>query len=121
MRLQNQNRSGYALGDLLQATAWGGRSLTSWLAVTLRGVRTIQGTIGGQFDGPQMQMGPMDFPWNYGGRYWDVGLGLSFAVPGRAAQGDRINLEWLEPVGDTVNGYQLERSGSLSLNWRMMF
>jgi hypothetical protein len=120
-RLQSANRSGYALGDLFQATAWTGRSLTDWLAVTVRGLRTIQDAIDGQFNGPQMLMGPPDFPGNYGGRFSDLGLGLSFAVPGRAAHGDRINLEWLQPIGDSVNGYQLERSGSLSLNWRMMF
>ena len=63
----------------------------------------------------------MDSPASYGGEFWDVGVGLSMAVPGRVAQGDRINIEWLQPVIDDVNGYQLERDGSFSLSWTIGF
>jgi hypothetical protein len=120
VRLQEENRSGYALGDLLQTSAWLGYGFNDWVAASLRGVYTVQGGIEGRYNAPSMQMGPMDFPSNYGGRFADVGVGLSFAVPGRKAAGDRIGIEWLEPVGDDVNGYQLERAGSLSVSWHIM-
>lgn len=121
VRMQEDNESGYALGDLLQSSAWAGYSAAPWVAFSLRTTYTAQGEIEGRFNGPQMQMGPMDFPENYGGRFVDLGLGVSFAVPGRLAAGDRIAIEWVEPVYDDFNGYQLERSSGLSVHWSIMF
>ena len=121
IRGDGPNDSGYTLGDVFQATTWVGRNLASWLSASVRGVYTKQDDIDGQFDPPQPVTGPMDSPASYGGEFWDVGLGLSVAVPGRAATGDRINIEWLQPVTDDVNGYQLERDGSFSLTWTIGF
>ena len=120
-RTIDQNDSGYALGNLFQGTAWGGFRFTDWLSASLRGVYTNQAAITGQFNGPQMQMGPQDFPQNYGGKFWDVGLGLSAALPGRVPQGDRISFEWLQPVSQDVNGYQLERTGTAWLSLSFSF
>ncbi len=30
-------------------------------------------------------------------------------------------VEWLEPVEDNVNGFQLEREGTLSVSWSVKF
>ncbi|NOU23556.1 MAG: DUF3570 domain-containing protein [Methyloglobulus sp.] len=49
-RLEDRNKSGYALGDLFQGTAWGSHSLTDWLSVSVRGVYTWQGTINHQYN-----------------------------------------------------------------------
>jgi len=118
-RLQSNNQSGYALGDVVQSTAWGGLQLAQWLAGTVRAIYTRQGAIRGQYNGPQTIVSPADVPANYGGRYWDVGIGLSAALPGRA--GNRIGFEWLQPVRDDVNGYQLERNGTAWLNLNFVF
>jgi hypothetical protein len=120
-RANSENASGYSLGDLFQGTAWAGLRFTDWLSASVRGVYTVQGAINGQYDGPHLTMGPQDFPDNYGGRFWDVGLGLSAALPGRIPQGDRISFEWLQPVKQNVNGYQLERSGSAWLSLSLVF
>jgi hypothetical protein len=48
-RLEAQNQSGYALGDIFQSTAWGGYNLTHWLTASVRGVYTWQGAIKGEF------------------------------------------------------------------------
>ena len=63
----------------------------------------------------------MDYPNNYGGKYWDVGFGLSAVVPSGDLAGNRVSVEWLQPIQDDVNGYQLERDGSLSATWSLMF
>lgn len=63
----------------------------------------------------------MDYPANYGGKYWDVGFGLSAVVPSGDLAGNRISVEWLQPVEDDVNGYQLERDGALSATWNVTF
>jgi Protein of unknown function (DUF3570) len=121
VRMEGQNESGYALGDLFQATAWGSYSLTDWLTASVRGVYTLQGRIKGQFNDQINQFGPMDYPTNYGGKYWDVGFGLSAVVPSGDLAGNRVSVEWLQPVEDDVNGYQLERDGALSATWSVAF
>jgi Protein of unknown function (DUF3570) len=121
VRMEDQNESGYALGDIFQATAWGSYNLTNWLTASVRGVYTLQGKINGQFNGLINQFGPTDYPGNYGGKYWDVGFGLSAVVPSGDLAGNRFSVEWLQPVEDDVNGFQLERDGALSATWNMTF
>ncbi|MCX7096927.1 MAG: DUF3570 domain-containing protein [Methylococcales bacterium] len=70
---------------------------------------------------PYVVSGPMDLPYNYGGRYWDVGFGLNAVVLSGDLQGNSLSFEWLQPVSDDVNGYQLERQGALSVNWDYAF
>jgi Protein of unknown function (DUF3570) len=138
VRMEDKNKSGYALGDLFQATAWGSYNLTQWLTASLRGVYTVQGGIKGQYVGANsnstnsfynldgsttsiLKFGPQDYPSSYGGKYWDVGFGLSAMVPSGDFAGNRVSVEWLQPVEDDVNGYQLERDGALSATWSMAF
>jgi hypothetical protein len=121
VRTGGTNQSGYRLGNIGQGTTWLGFQWSEDLAFTARAVRTVQGPISGRFSGAVMQMGPSDFPGNYGGRYWDVGLGLSFRIPGLMGPSDRIGVEWLAPFRDDVRGYQLDRRGTLSVNWMLMF
>ncbi len=135
LRMENTNKSGYALGDIFQATAWGGYQLTPWLTATVRGLYTTQSGISGEYpdvnsddsgnpninlDGSPtsiIKFGPMDYPKNYGGKFWDVGFGLSAAVPSGAFAGNTLSVEWLQPVYTNVNGYQLDRDGALSFTW----
>lgn len=120
-RLEDENESGFAFGDIFQATAWGSYSVLDWLSASVRGVYTTQGEIDGEFDGPHEDSIPLDFPANYGGQYWDVGFGLSAVVPIGDFKGNRLSVEWLEPVEDNVNGFQLEREGTLSVSWSVKF
>ena len=116
-RLQDSNASGYALGDIFQSTAWGSYSLLNWLSTSIRGVYTVQGTIKGAYNGTYNPVGPIDYTSNYGGRYWDVGFGVNAFVPSGRLQGNTLSFEWLQPVHDDVNGYQLPRTGALSFTW----
>jgi len=111
--MEDQNESGYALGNIFQTTAWGNYNLTNWLTASLRGVYTLQGSVKGQFNGLINQLAD-GLPSNYGGKYWDIGFGLSAAVPSGDLAGNRISVEWLQPLEDNVNGYQLERNGPCS-------
>lgn len=120
-RLQDKNESGYALGDLFQTSVWGGYNLTSWLSTTVRGIYTVQGSIRGDFNKFNGRGGPMDFPKNHGGRFWDLGLGVSAYVPSGDLAGNRLSFEWIQPLKDDVNGFQLERDGALSASWSYAF
>lgn len=121
IRMEDKNRSGYALGDSFQSTAWGNYAINHWLTASLRGVYTLQGAIRGEYNGLINRLGPVDFPGNYGGQYWDIGLGLSAVVPSGDLAGNRLSVEWLQPLTDRVNGYQPERDGALSATWSIAF
>lgn len=121
VRMENRNPSGFAFGDILQSTAWGGYSVNEWLTATVRGVYTVQGTIKNAFDGTHPTDAPVDHAANYGGRYWDIGFGLNASIPRGNLAGNQFGFEWLQPVSDDVNGYQLERSGALAASWQIAF
>ncbi|TAL51423.1 MAG: hypothetical protein EPN89_03530, partial [Methylovulum sp.] len=132
-RLEDNNETGFALGDVFQSTAWGGYNLTHWLSASIRGLYTEQGAISGRFnptpgvvDGKLVknvnpQSGPMDYPGSYGGRYWDIGFGINAVVPSGELAGNSLGVEWLQPVETDVNGYQLDREGALSATWSVAF
>jgi hypothetical protein len=138
IRLENKNKSGYALGDIFQGSVWGGYQWTNWLATTARGVYTSQGKIQGQFptiyvDGydengnpavlpyVNQHIGPFDFPGNYGGQFVDVGFGVNVTIPSGAFQGNTLKFEWLQPVHTDYNGYQLDRDYALNFTWSVGF
>ena len=81
----------------------------------------VQGGIKGQYSGLINQYGPTDYPTNYGGKYWDIGFGMSAMVPSGDFAGNRVSVEWLQPLQDNVNGYQLERVGTLAASWGFSF
>ncbi len=143
-RLQSRNSAGYAPGDSFQATAWGGYKLFDWLSGSLRATHTIQGSASGAFgthlapqivgykyvgnelvavyrdeEQPNAISGPMDMPSSLGGRYWDLGFGLSAMIPNGPMAGNRLSVEWTQPLHDHVNGYQLRRQETLSVSWSL--
>ena len=120
VRMQSRNASGYALGNVVQATAWAGFASEQGFSATLRGAYTQQGAIRGQYNGTYYALSPVDYPANYGGRFWDLGFGASYAFKGALA-GNQLSLEWLQPVGDNFNGYQLERRGTFYASWQYGF
>ncbi|GAB6141041.1 hypothetical protein JCM14076_17700 [Methylosoma difficile] len=65
--------------------------------------------------------GSMDAPTSYGGRYFDVGFGLNATIPNGSLAGNRLSVEWLQPVHTDVNGYQLDRDGTLNFTWAYGF
>lgn len=144
--VSGKNEAGYSLGAMAQATVWGAYNIFNWLSASVRGVGTEEGAIEGSFKAhvtptpngfkivngepvpvysydlePQTELGPMDLPASYGGRFADVGFGLSAVVGGGAFAGDRLGVEWLTPVKQDVNGYQLRRTGTLSVVWNTQF
>jgi Protein of unknown function (DUF3570) len=121
VRMEDKNKSGYALGDMLQATAWGTYNVLNWLSASVRGAYTLQGGLNGQFNGLVNQFGPMDYAQNHGGKYWDVGFGLNAMIHNGDFAGNHFSVEWVQPMEDNVNGYQLDREGTLNATWGIMF
>ena len=120
-RMESHNKAGFAFGDIFQATAWGSYSWTNWLATSVRGVYTLEGALQGAYRGAYHQIGSMDYGQNYGGRFVDVGFGLNVSMPSGSLQGNRLGFEWLQPVHNDANGYQLPRNGALAATWSYAF
>ncbi len=121
VRMESEGPTGYALGDELQLTSWAGIDVTHWLATTLRGLYTQQGRISGRYDQLSTLRTPADYPNNAGGRFFDLGIGLAVTVPRGSFEGMQLSLEWIQPLAEDWNGYQLERTGSLAASWGMSF
>ncbi|MDD2758805.1 MAG: DUF3570 domain-containing protein [Methylomonas sp.] len=121
VRMEKANESGFTFGDMIQSTAWGAYNVLDWLSASVRGVYTVQGAVKGAYNGTYNQLGPVDYTSSYGGRYWDAGFGINVSVPHGSLQGNNLSFEWLQPVSDDVNGYQLRREGALSATWSYAF
>lgn len=134
-RAGQRNAAGYAFGSRLETSTWVGVDPLPGVTFTLRGLMTLQGKVRGRFDGqvehdlasgsatltPNAIAGPMDNRDSYGGRYYDLGVGVSASLPRDWLGGGRVSCEWLEPVSHAVNGYQVARDGALNVSWSMMF
>jgi hypothetical protein len=119
--LDGPNESGFAFGNLFQATAWGGYQLQDWLSGTVHAVYTLQDAIDGQYPAPFVPSGPMDMPGSYGGQFLDIGIGLTAMVQSGDFAGNHFGVEWLQPAYNDYNGYQLERTGTLFATWSLAF
>lgn len=135
LRLQKQNYMHWRYGDIAQGSAWGGYQWNSWLSNTLRVLYTKQGVISdysqhdavsnltlmeGQGMGGMYKMSDI-YPQNYGGTFVDLGLGLTMTIPKGTFAGNRLSVEWLQPMSTNFSGYQLERIGTLAVQWGYMF
>jgi hypothetical protein len=128
-RMQTKNKLGYALGDEIEGSVWGGYQALDWLSFSVRNIYKAQDKISGQYnrvvppeDPPvEAQPTPLENPDNYGGQFWDIGLGINFTVPRGEFAGHSLSVEWLQPVIHDFNGIQLERDGALSVSWGYMF
>jgi hypothetical protein len=121
-RMQNQNSQGYVLGDILQGSVWAGYQFNNWLSATVRGLYTQQGKIkvlNSNSLNCQLMMTDC-YAANTGGTFGDVGFGMTLAPSGRLS-GNTLSAEWLQPVYTQYNGYQLDRTGTLSVTWNYGF
>jgi hypothetical protein len=131
--LESRNSANFTFGDIFQGSVWGGYQWTDWLTTTLRGVYTTQGAIRGQYlpvidastTPPKVyeptHVGTFDQTTNYGGKYWDLGLGINVNIPHGAFADNSLKFEWLQPIHTDYNGYQLDRDYTLNFTWSYGF
>ncbi|MEQ1557668.1 MAG: DUF3570 domain-containing protein [Methyloglobulus sp.] len=132
-RLESRNSAGFAFGDSFQGSVWGGYQWTNWLTTTVRGIYATQGSIRGEYPAvyyanrkpPQefklIHVGPFDKTNNYGGKFWDLGLGVNINIPHGTFAGNSLKFEWLQPVHTDYNGYQLDRDYTFNFTWSYGF
>lgn len=116
-----RNADGYALGDRWQAQGWVARRLSTQLAATLRASHAVEGAVQGERSGAPPGQTPPDRPANLGGRFTELGLGLTLDGLTGPHRGTTLGVELVLPVRTHLNGYQLTRRGSLALSWGQHF
>ena len=60
VRLEDENESGYRLGDVFQATAWDSYRFADWISTSVRGLYTEQSEIEGHYNGGHSHSSPPD-------------------------------------------------------------
>ncbi|MES2626289.1 MAG: DUF3570 domain-containing protein [Pseudomonadota bacterium] len=115
-RLEEKNSSGYRLGDVVEVSGWLGHALNTWLSGSLRTVWSRKGKLQDDFTVYNSRSSPMDFPANQGGRFMDLGLGLTVNLAG-----NDVSIEWLQPMYENYEGIQLERDSTIAASWRYGF
>lgn len=119
--LEQENSAGFSFGDVFQSTAWASYGVSDWLSASVRAAHLAQSSVTGEYNGPHAESSPADLPYNYGGRFTDVGVGLTATATDGDLKGNSLGIEWLVPVSDFVYGYQQERKGTLFASWSIAF
>ena len=91
------------------------------VSVSLHGTHSHEGRIRGTMQDPFTPISTVDHAANYGGTYQDIGIGIDIDLRAGGVPLGRVGLEWQQPVGQDVNGYQLAREGSLLARWERAF
>lgn len=63
---------------------------------------------------PHVVASPDDLPGNHGGNQVDAGLDVTLHAASGPFKGDRLSVEWLEPISTDLNGYQLRRAATIN-------
>lgn len=116
LRGEDSNEVGFAFGDRYHLTTWGAWRLVPSTSVSLRLQYNKEGDIDGHFNGPHNHSSPADLQENYGGEWTELGLGVNTAIQSGTLGGLRIAMEYMLPVRENYNGYQLGRQEGLNLN-----
>lgn len=116
VRLESENKSGYALGDWYQATGWTAVRVADWISLSGRLAWETQDSIGGHYNGPHRHSNPADIQANYGGTFVDFGLGANTIITSGNFTGVRFELEWVTRVREDYNGFQLGLDNGIYAN-----
>lgn len=115
-----ENKKDYALGDRLDATAWGAWDWFNWISTSARADWQSWGNIDGANPALDPEMMPCADPKLQGGDRLDLLLGLNFYVPEGPTliKGQRLFAEFGLPVYQNLDGPQLETDWVLWLGWQ---
>lgn len=117
-RLQESGPSGFARGDVFEATAWGAWRFGQSLSVSGRVAFATEGDIEGHFDGAHSHAAPPDFQANYGGETGEIFLGINWLWTSGVLRGQRLALEVGAPVYQRLNGVGMKRESAAMIGWQ---
>jgi len=120
-RTDDDNASGYALGDKARATGWLSLLLGSDVGATARLEYEHEGAILGHYNGPHGHSTPADIQGNYGGDVISAGLGFNWLLPTGTARRPQLGVEVGVPLYQHLNGVQQQRDWRLSFSLAQTF
>lgn len=121
LRLEEENSSGFQFGNQYRGTVWSAYRLIDWASISLRLQYLKEGGIRGHYNLAHNHSSPGDRQANFGGEFWDIGLGANFIIPTGSLVSHRIGIEWLENAHEHYRGYQLGSARTLILHWSAAF
>lgn len=116
-----ENEEDYALGDKVNATAWGAVRIADFMSSSLS-VNYLQS---GQINGADPDFNPMMMPLfntnNSGRSQLNLGLGVNLLVPQGKMKNLRVAAEFKLPVMQKVNGIQMKNiySGAVGVQYSL--
>jgi hypothetical protein len=116
-----ENSEDYTYGNRHDVTAWGARSLTDVLSLSLRLAGHDWGNVDGADPDLDPTMSPTQDPNKQGGRRVDALLGVSAAPRDGALTGNRFALELGLPVYEKIDGPQLSTDWIATFSWQLWF
>lgn len=119
--IESENDSGFRYPERYQATSWTAYRVNHWASFSLRLGYSKEGSISGHYNAPHNHSSPGDLQANYGGEYWDAGIGANLQLPPGPLAGQQLGVEWLERIVEHYRGYQLGGEQSLVLRWSTTF
>ncbi len=117
-----KNDNGYRLGNELQLNTWFAKHWADWIDTSIRLSGKWWGDVhGNDNDVKKMQhMIPTADNNNYGGKVFDIGLGLNFH-PKTIMAGNRFAVELSKPIYQNLNGPQMTSDWTVTAGWQWAF
>ncbi|WP_411825985.1 transporter [Luteolibacter sp. AS25] len=119
--LEDENNSGFSVGDAVNLTTWVARPLNDSFSVSARINYGYQDKLEGHYDGNHDHSAPPHFQQNYGGHVVDLGIGMNFFFQSGIFTGHRIAIEGLLPIYQNANGVGMDRDYSIIAGWQKAF
>lgn len=109
-----QNSNDYRLGNRYKAQTWAAMPVTDFMSASLRGSYEQWGNIIGKNDDLNPMMIPTARTDLRGGKKYAAAIGVNFLLPA----GNRLALEWEQPIQQDLEGPQLASEPMLTLGWQ---
>ena len=116
------NDNNYTLGDKHQISVWAMRLLSDHVSLSGR----VKGEWEGDIDGADPDLNPNMIqtadPDLHGGERIEASIGLNISLKGIGpTTGNRLAVEYTEPLYQDLNGPQMERQSTLTIGWQGNF
>ena len=120
-RTEDANSSGFAFGDLAQASGWASYALSPAVGAVARLGWEHEGAIEGHYNGPHGHSSPADIQRNYGGDTVRLGLGANALLPFGTVRRPQLSAEVAFPLYQDLNGIQLPEDWRMALSLSQAF
>jgi hypothetical protein len=113
-----ENARNYALGQRIEATAWGARVVSDTASLSARLALSRIGNIDGADEVLDPAMVPTADPIRRAGRRFDLAFGINIYAHGGAVDGHRLAIEVVWPLYQSLDGPQLETDWAITIGWQ---